>query len=125
MRRNNVCCRAPPIMSGTNARNVHSKLNRAYQSLWQKLKENVKENDASWYSKAALGQKTLGLMMARMSQRYKLSQRYTNHCIRVTSVQVMDDAFFQGRHIIRISGHKSEQSVKNQSRSSSREGFSV
>ena len=55
-----------------------------------KLKENVKENDDSWCSKDPLGEETLGLMMARMSRKCKLSQRYTDHCNRVTSVQVME-----------------------------------
>ena len=54
--------------------------------------------------------------MATMSQKYSLSQRYTNHSVRVTSVHELDDAFFQDRHIIRISGHKSEQSIKNYAR---------
>ena len=54
--------------------------------------------------------------MATMSQKHSLSERYTDHSIRVTSVQTLDDAFFQDRHIIRISGHKSEQSIKNYDR---------
>ena len=54
--------------------------------------------------------------MATMSQKYNLSQRYTNHSVRGTSVQTLNDAFFQDRHIIRISSHKSEQYIKNYTR---------
>ena len=51
-------------------------------------------------------------MMARLSLKYKLSQRYTNHSIRVTSLQVLENNNIEGRHAIRISGHKSDQSIK-------------
>ena len=47
-----------------------------------------------------------------MSVKYKLSQRYTNHCIRVTTVQVLEDNNIEGRHIQRVSGHKSLESIK-------------
>ena len=53
-------------------------------------------------------------MMANLSAKYSLSKRYTNHCVRVTSLQLMDDDQIPGRHIIRVSGHKSEASVKLQ-----------
>ena len=55
-------------------------------------------------------------MMPRLSEKYKLSQRYTNHSIRVTSLQVLEDANVEGRHIIRVSGHKSLESVQNYAR---------
>ena len=61
-------------------------------SPWQKPKENVKEKGEFWYSKA--GKEDLVSMKTRTSQKYELSQRYTNHCIRIISVQVMDSAFF-------------------------------
>ena len=47
-----------------------------------------------------------------MSLKYNLSQRYTNHSLRVTSLQTLDDA----QHIIRVSGHKSVSSVENYAR---------
>ena len=55
-------------------------------------------------------------MMAKMSSKYGLSERYTNHSIRVTSLQLLDDENIEGRHIIRISGHKSIDSVQNYAR---------
>ena len=45
-----------------------------------------------------------------------LSKHYTNHSIRVTSLQVLEDLNIEGRHIIRISGHKSVNSVENYAR---------
>ena len=63
-----------------------------------------------------LGSRYLGEMLARMSEKYKLSRRYTNHCLRVTTLQSLEDANIEGRHIIRVSGHKNTQSVENYAR---------
>ena len=54
--------------------------------------------------------------MAVMSTKYNLSQRYTNHCLRVTSLQVLDDENVDSRHIIRVSGHKNPDSITNYAR---------
>ena len=54
--------------------------------------------------------------MPKLSLKYKLSQRYTNHSIRVTSVQTLEDVNVEGRHIVRISGHKSINSVQSYAR---------
>ena len=51
-----------------------------------------------------------------LSAKYGLSQRYANHSIRVTSLQVLEDHNIEGRHIIRISGHKSTASVQSYAR---------
>ena len=42
--------------------------------------------------------------------------RYTNHSIRVTSLQALEDKNIEGRYIIRVSGHKSTASVQNYAR---------
>ena len=55
-------------------------------------------------------------MMPKLSLKYGLSERYTNHSIRVTSLQCLEDQNVEGRHIIRISGHKSINSVQNYAR---------
>ena len=42
----------------------------------------------------------------------ELSRHYTNHSIRATSITIMDESGFESRHIMKISGHKSEASLK-------------
>ena len=42
--------------------------------------------------------------------------RYTNHCLRSTSIGILDAGGLEGRQIIRITGHKSEGSIKSYSR---------
>ena len=54
--------------------------------------------------------------MTSISKELKLSQKYTNHCIRATAVSLLDECNFEARHIMRVSGHKSESSIRSYSR---------
>lgn len=54
--------------------------------------------------------------MAKMSLKYGLSKRYTNHSVRVTALQLLDDNNIKDRHVVRVSGHKSTDSIKNYAR---------
>ena len=47
-------------------------------------------------------------MMAKISQVCNLSKRYTNHCIRSTCITALYDNGIETRHIMGLSGHKSE-----------------
>ena len=87
-----------------------SHLNPIQDALWQRPLDKLK--DRVWYCNAPIGEKTLGGMLAKMSIKYGLSQRYTNHSIRVTSMQILEDNMVEGRHIQRVSGHKSLESVQ-------------
>ena len=53
--------------------------------------------------------------MKTISVDCKLSQEYTNHCIRSTVVSVLDNNNVEARHIMRVSGHKSKSSIRSYS----------
>ena len=72
--------------------------------------------DEIWYCRMVVGERTLGNMMAHMSDEFKLSKRYTNHCLRVTAISVLDQSGVAGRYTIQISGHKNEEILKDYSR---------
>jgi len=95
-----------------------SKLNPDQICLWQrpKSKDNFKETDGVWYCNAPLGKNTLGTLMSSISKELKLSKVYTNHCIRATAMSLLDECNFEARHIMRVSGHKSEGSIRSYSR---------
>ena len=94
-----------------------SKLHPLQEALWQKPRLSVPDNSSAyWYCNVPMGDKALGKMMSEMSGKYGLSKRYTNHCVRVTSLQILDDEQIPERHIIRVSGHKSEASIKSYAR---------
>ena len=96
-----------------------SKLNPSLSCLWQrpKVRESFSESDEVWYCNAPLGKNTLATLMSSISKEIQLSYQYTNHCIRATAVSLLDECNFEARHIMRVSGHKSESSIRSYSRS--------
>lgn len=93
-----------------------SLLNPASEDLWQRPRAKVNICNKTSYCNVPLGEKYLGNMLSMLSSKYGLSQRYTNHSLRVTSLQVLDDENIDSRHIIRVSGHKNTDSVSNYAR---------
>lgn len=75
-----------------------SKLNPSQDSLWQRPKKNWLIHDKVWYENMSLGVKLLGHMMTNLSQKYRLSRRYTNLCIRFTSVQTLNNLIGENYH---------------------------
>ena len=51
-------------------------------------------------------------MKINLSESVKLSRLYTNHSIRVTVITNLDNAGFEACHIIQLSSHKSESTIK-------------
>ena len=54
--------------------------------------------------------------MKRMSKAAQLSREYTNHSIRATAVTILDKAGFEARHIMSVSGHRNESSIRSYSK---------
>ena len=86
---------------------LHPKLN----ALFQRPKNNPNEN-GTWYDMQVIGVKSIERMMKRISVDANLSAIYTNHCIRATSISVLDGSGFEARHIMSVSGHRSESSIR-------------
>ena len=93
-----------------------SKLNPDYKYLWQRPKKGTLSFYApAWYDKQRLGQDTISKFMRNLSESAKLSKIYTNHCIRKTRIVILDNSGFEARHIIALSSHKSEATIKEYS----------
>ena len=71
-----------------------------------------------WYDNMVLGVKSLEKMMKRISVEAKLSYVYTNHSIRSTCITILDQAGIEARHIMAVSGHTSESSLRTYARTS-------
>ena len=96
-----------------------SKLNPMCSCFWQKPKQKMPENENDpWYCNAPLGVNTLGNKMKGISIKSGCSKIYTNHCLRATCITTLDTAGFHSRDIMTVSGHHSEQSIKNYSKTS-------
>ena len=60
-----------------------------------------------------VGECTLGEKMKCISKEAELLKLYTNHSIRATAVTILDKCGHEARHIIAVSGHKSESSIRS------------
>lgn len=89
-----------------------SKLNPNRKDLWQRPKKVVHDPFAEWYDNVPIGKDPLNGAMKALSLNAKLSKIYTNHCIRSTAMETLDEGAFEARHIMAQSGHKSESSIK-------------
>ena len=67
-----------------------SKMNPHNPWLWQKPKKAVEEDEEVWYEAVSVGHNTLGEMMATISKAAKLSFVYTNQCIRITPISLLE-----------------------------------
>ena len=91
------------------------KLNPKIDTFFQRPKLNPVK-DGPWYDAQVIGLKSIEKMMKQISIEAKLSIVYTNHCIRATSISILDSCGFEARHIMSISGHRSESSIRSYSR---------
>ena len=90
-----------------------SKLHSAREDLWQKPRAKITGFEENWYENTPVGRDTLNDAMKNLSKRANLSQIYTNHCIRATTVTNLNEKGFEARHIMATTGHKSETSIKS------------
>ena len=81
-------------------------------ALWQRPKDVYDDENEVWFEKKPLGVNIFGEMMSKISKAADLSKTYTNHSIRAICITVLNDSGFKGRHIVTISGHRSEESIK-------------
>ena len=66
-----------------------------------------------WYDNMPVGKSTLGKMISKISEEAQLSKRYTNHCLRATTVTAFSYAGIAPKDICSVTGHRSEASLKH------------
>ena len=92
-----------------------SVLNPMNEYLFQRPKKSAGEGEI-WYDNMVVGENTLGKKMKVISHQAELSTIYTNHSIRATTITIIDRSRFEARHIMSVSGHRNESSVKTYSK---------
>ena len=76
-----------------------SKLNKKDQRMWQKPKNtDLRYEEDEWFYGLPVGHDPLEMFMCHLSIKLELTDIYTNHCIRATCMQALDDAGYQARH---------------------------
>ena len=71
---------------------------------------------AKWYGSKPLNKRTFTRFMPDISKYAGCSMKYTVHCFRAAAIQVMNDAGYESRHIMFMSGHRNEGSLRSYSR---------
>ncbi|XP_076078837.1 uncharacterized protein LOC143048853 [Mytilus galloprovincialis] len=69
-----------------------------------------------WFLMKSVKQYQFSRFMGDISRNAGCSRLYTAHCFRATAIQAMNDAGFEPRHIMYMSGHKNESSVRSYNR---------
>ena len=91
-----------------------SKLHPDSEYLYMKARSDAKwtKDDDVWYTRCKLGHNLIARIMPGLSQELALSKRYTGHCLRATATQNLCNAFVPNQHIMKVTGHRSETSLK-------------
>lgn len=90
------------------------KLHPDCEWFWQCPKK-IKPVSGPWYKNAPIGKNTIGDKMRKISLKAGV-KLYTNHCLRATSVTILNNAGFNNRDIMTVSGHHAETSIQNYAR---------
>ena len=69
-----------------------------------------------WYNSNEISKRFMANFMPDISKAANTSQRYTNHCVRATAIQTLNDADIEARHIMFLSDHTSEGSIRSYNR---------
>ena len=90
-----------------------SKLNKSTNFLWQKPKKGrLHYTDEEWFEQNRVGKDLLNRFMKFLQQSVTLENKYTNHSIRAMVISKLDADGFEARHIMKLSSHKNESTIK-------------
>ena len=87
------------------------KRNPACDALLQYPRNSFCDDDVCWFENRPLGKNSIGEFLSKLSKEANLSDVYTNHCIRATTITLLNDVGFKDRDIISVSGHRNEKSL--------------
>ena len=92
-----------------------SKLHPETDYLYMKARADAKwtKEAAVWYTQCKLGHNLIARFMPALSVQLSLSNRYTGHCLRVTATQNLCNAFVPNQHVMKITGHRNEASLRS------------
>ena len=102
----------------TTVFNYLSHLNPECSNLFQKprslgTKKSNPAKDPTWFCASPLGHISLENMLRGMTTRAGIEPHLTKHCLRATTLTVLSANNFHDRHITKLTGHKSIESVRS------------
>ncbi|XP_069140542.1 uncharacterized protein [Argopecten irradians] len=87
------------------------------EMLFNQYHKNALPN-AVWYTKKPLAPRTFVGFMPEICKHSGV-KKYTAHCLRATAITAMNDSGFEARHIMFMSGHRSEAAIRSYNRTCS------
>lgn len=68
---------------------------------------------AIWFTSKPLSKRTFQNFLPEICKNAGVEKRYTPHCIRATTIQHLNDSGWEARHIMFLSGHRNESSLRS------------
>ncbi|KAK3107384.1 hypothetical protein FSP39_013371 [Pinctada imbricata] len=91
------------------------------QKLFNQYNADAPVSTTFWFTAKPLSQRTFSNFMPDISKSANTNVHYTNHCVRATAIQYLNDADVEARHIMFVSYHTSESSIRSYNRTVSQE----
>ena len=88
-------------------------LNPNCQALFQTPNKHFKQDESRWFRNKPLGKNTIAKLMDNISVKAELSEKYTNHCIRASTVTALYQRGVDTKQIFAITKHKDERSLSH------------
>lgn len=95
-----------PLCPVASLKKYLEKIPKAAKALYLQPKRLFVNDSTTWYTNVPLGRNQLGGMLPRLCEEAGTTVRYTNHCLRATTVQMLSDAGLAAREIMAVSGHR-------------------
>ena len=93
-----------------------SHLNPNCSNLFQRPRTSSKKFnpavDNIWFCDSPLGHNSLEQMIRKMTTQAGVDPYLANHCLRATTITVLNSFFVEGQHITAVTGHKSVENIK-------------
>ena len=96
-----------------------NRLHPSCQALFQTPNHHFKKAESRWFRNEPLGKNTIAKLMGNISSKAELSERYTNHCIRASTITALYQRGVDAKQICAITKHKDERSLSHISQTTS------
>ena len=86
---------------------------KAGQALFQTPNHHFKKAESRWFRNEPLGKNTIAKLTENISSKAELSERYTNHSIRASTITALYQRGVDAKQICAITKHKVERSLSH------------
>ena len=100
----------------------HPQVERLFQRALQGHQPETKE---TWFMRSPLGHTIIRDMLPRLCKAASVERRYTNHCMRATSIYALKKAGFEDRVMCELTRHKNPKSLESYCRATEEEKRSM